>query len=119
MLLDLELQKEKIEEANMSYEAIRKVLAPLDLEITKLRAENKALYGTIESMKQTNAALIKKCQKLTKSNGGDYSNMKAENFEYKQKINNPHRYLPEEEGVGGQPLWVDDTGYFDNKAGDE
>ena len=28
----------------------------------RLRVENKALYGTIESMKQTNAALIKKLQ---------------------------------------------------------
>ena len=28
----------------------------------RLREENKALYGTIESMKQTNAALIKKLQ---------------------------------------------------------
>ena len=66
MLLDLQLQKEKIEEANMSYESIRKVLAPLDAEITKLRKQNKALIGTNLCMRITNDQLIKRIQDLEK-----------------------------------------------------
>ena len=34
------------------------------MEITKLREENRMLWGNIESMKQTNMALIKKLQEL-------------------------------------------------------
>ena len=34
------------------------------MEITKLRSENRMLWGNIESMKQTNMALIKKLQEL-------------------------------------------------------
>lgn len=89
---------------SMSLEdKVKVILMPLEQEIDKLREENESLYGTIESMKQTNQALIKKYKNLQNSLTANkaaakpnYSDVRANNFEFNEDVHNPHRYLEEE-----------------------